>query len=1733
VSARRGIGIALLVVLVLALGTLVARPQASIVLAVRAIARVAGYEISLRASELGWQHARLDGLEIRHASEPVLAADHLDVDYSVHAPWNVQITHVAFEHPDWSIIRHPDGSFNLPFINGSTAPEFPTVNFTVHVQGGRIRLLDQAPLDADLSEQDASDIDVDVHRVAQGRSVYHASGIWIAPRTRNAVATRWPWEADGTVDQTHAYVEHHLRARVVPVRGPLQFLVHVPAVRFADGLARAVDVSLFGIASFPSRRFEYHLGGSLDVAGGRLEIAQLAEPIVDLQGRVDFYDDGVTTTGLVGTLADASLRVRGGIYDFADLHFRLAVQGSGSLERVRRAFGGIARQPFTGPVEAQTVLRGRVSDLLVRTALRSERAGYAGIAADRFASTLDIARNALSLSGTSTQYAGVDLRGAAMFDLAAHENPTIGVVQVTGSLERIPVFESLASDARADGALAFAGSLATGMHYGGSLQFAAPTQSGRLAVSFDGSGRGDIGPIVIERADGGRLAGDLAFDRATSLGAGWLIAHDFPIHHRILLDGIPGIPLSLGPDWSGTFNLALAGGVVGSSSLLAGQVHAENVRLAGYQLGRVEGSLVGGVNDLRIADLQVDGPQGRFDGTGASSSGQLALSGRFSGDLRSLAAFTGSVPTHGRADAPIAVLVDPRRVVVQTSGARLHDGRVGGIGVEHASGTITVRGHAIDVIAADATVHGKRAVASTAIGHPSTVAVSVIDLPAAAIRGTGIPLDAGMLSLFGVADLGAPRFTGTIDLRNARAYGYPIAGWADLALIGTSLRISDGVAGLGGNYGRLTGQISAVTSSAPQYQLDARVQNGDVATLVRDFRIPLRYAHGSYRASLHVFGAGADPRVVGSVTVPEGSVHGLTFNDASGNIALSPRALALDGGAATIGSTVVRIDASQRASTVAFSASSDAADLQDFNPFFDASDMLAGRGRFAFDYAHDGTNVRSSGRASLAGARFGGYPVSDVEATWSTSHDKITTNLSLAGQSGRLAAKGTITPGSGNPLMALQRAHYDGHIETQALDLGAWLPATGLTVPILGQLDASEDIAGTWPQLGLAGNVSLANGFIGRYPVKSAVAQTRLEGERITADRIAVDLGTVTVSGSGSLAMTPNLPLDLHLHASANDVAQTLSSLGLRPNVAVSGSLEADARISGTVRAPQLLAGFELDNLRLDELAVPRAVGSFESTLQRVILESLELDFPHGSAVLAGTLPLALRAPYLAPSTSPLSLTLTANGIDLAPFSRFLPGKGTSLSGTLDARVVAEGTIGKPRVLGSGTLKDGGYLSALETSPIRHVDARFGFTGTSIALEALHADVGSGTIDASGALELPLPDAPDSGYAIAVRARGAQVRFPTYGNGQIDGTMEIVSGTRRPTLSGDVTVSHARIPFAALSRAASATNTDEPGTGPLLDLGFALRARAGDDVRIVSPILDVGANGTVNLSGTLREPRLAGSFSATRGGVFSNYQRSFRIQAATVNFDPAAGVVPTIDLRALARVTNPDPDPDRNAIGSATITLVASGPADGLVIKYSSDPAYSQEQILGLLIDAPLFGAVNFGNRYSDPAAFAAPGEFNVLLPPGVTPYQAATTTVGQEAFSLVSTQFSQRLLPPIERFFGGALGLTDLELTVGYGGQLGYVARQEVIPKSNLSVTFGQIVTAPNRTQFGLDMHPDAVTDASFSYYSQAASPSLVVGNQLVNPTTTYYEEGGVVHGIASLANRQGFSLKWTRRYP
>ncbi|HEY5427267.1 MAG TPA: translocation/assembly module TamB domain-containing protein, partial [Candidatus Tumulicola sp.] len=284
--------------------------------------------------------------------------------------------------------------------------------------------------------------------------------------------------------------------------------------------------------------------------------------------------------------------------------------------------------------------------------------------------------------------------------------------------------------------------------------------------------------------------------------------------------------------------------------------------------------------------------------------------------------------------------------------------------------------------------------------------------------------------------------------------------------------------------------------------------------------------------------------------------------------------------------------------------------------------------------------------------------------------------------------------------------------------------------------------------------------------------------------------------------------------------------------------------------------------------------------------------------------------------------------------------------------------------------------------------------------------------------------------------------------------------------------------------------------------------------------------GGVHLEGTLAAPQLDGTIAST-GGTLTYFDRAFRVQEGSVAFVPSDGVRPTIHAVAATNVVNPDPDRARNPYGSADITIDVDGPIDGLKIGFTTNPpGYSRDQIISMI--APFGGFIN-GIAYDSqsPYQVQSPAGFTPLgalspLPPGAYQTHNGAITVGQEAFNILNAQFTAGLLAPLETALGQGLGLSSVNLTLGYYGNVGVTATR-VLGKT-VSAVYATTFGLPQVQSFGVKFDPSAYTSATLSFFYQTSPTKL-----FQQPVTVLGSSNQLLVGQPLLGN-SGFSFNFQR---
>ncbi len=1741
-----------LVAAIVAIGFVIAARHELLRFAIQAAGSLAsGYTVTIGDQRIGFQQSALYDVHVSHAGQPLLDARRIDVRYSPRdlLPGSTRrfgLVSIDVNDAKLTIVKFDDGTYNF-IIPAPAAPGPPVpvtvdqvpIRFSLRMHGAALELREPKAYDASAKEVGIQDFNVDASVDSATVTRYRARGLFRERREE-------PFTIEGTIDSIRSFAMHRMRAKRFPLRALANYFADTPAVRILRGRARNFDARLFSLDVRPNVAPSYHANLQLDVEGGRLALSALDAPVDNVVGHLQLVDNAFFLRRVDATLAGIPLHVTGGIFDLTGAltgtaQLRLGIYGSGDLSALRKAFTFTQAQPVSGRVDLGVLVEGPIDNPLIVAHAGAARVAFQKMPFDRLQAGVIYHDNLVALLPLRAQYGGVDaaLRGTLSIGKRLHSEIA---VHVAGTTDNLPYLDEML---RGEPVLVDAAASGTDLTFHVAGAAASARGISRMAALFElePNGTASVAPFWVH-TERGQLDGGYALDRPDGDSGFWAVLGGMrmraPAHATF-----PGIEL---PQIPPVDAVGLHAAVEGGGSLdhvaLSGRFGTGRSTIAGVHFDRIDAAFSGTMTDATVNELHASGPWGVFDGAGAFGSQAFVARGAYRGTFEGLQPFLGdAIPGHGRLAGTVAIAVEPNRILVQGDRLSMPGATLRGVPVSQASLTLAVEPTQLRVYSARARTAGGDVVAAGTYSlapHPlpgagGRLSLVANRLDAAQLKPIGLPFDAGRLSASGDLAAGAPipAFDGGVTVADGRMQQFPLAGSGDVRLAGDAAHLGNMIGALGPTYAYVNGTIGALSSGAPVYDIDADAPAGSIAGALHALHFPSYETEGSFNARLHVSGRGASPDVAGRIGVPAGDVNGLPFLDASGELRADPRGASFDRGGVWVGSTYASFGASSFPGSSAVHVAATHADLGDFNNFFDTGDTLAGRGRVKFAAAAAGNAITTSGDIDVAGLRYRNLPIGDTRATWSSARDAIRGSLAVGGSEGMLRAHGSIAvvPRTGL-LQTFMDSRYDLTGTVSDLDLSLWVPALGYPgVPVSGRVSGQGTILGRYPQLALRGSAQLDGGTLGPLSLDVAKIAVHSVGTRVAIDSAQLVTPGLTATAVGSLGLRPSQPLDLQVHATSDDLPRLVYELA-HVKVPVTGTFESTLSVGGTYRAPTFAAGVDATNVSAYGISIASLFGEVKLHGRTLELSNAGAQIGKGEATLAGSLPLQLSPLQLGPPDEPLSFDLDLIGVDPSIFDLAF-GKNTKLGGTIEGHVGVSGTVAGPVVLGRLSLAGGSYVSDIEKTPIVQAAAVLAFDRTTATISGVTAKVGDGRVQASGRIEFPGGFEALSGYSFVAKgvARGAQLDLPEYGSGTIDADLAL---TKTPSthalLSGSLALSNATLPFSAFVNAATQASTGEAPKLP--PLAFDLSATAGKNVRVrgtgYGAGLDIGGAGTVRLGGTLAAPTLDGKFTSS-GGTLTYFDRAFRVQEGSVDFDPATGLSPTIHAVATTSVVNPDPDRARNPYGSAQITIDVNGPISNLAIDFTSNPAgYSRDQIIAMI--APLGGFIG-GVAFTNQSVYQvqSPGGFTPLgavspLPNGIYTQRNGTITVGQEAFNILNAQFAAGLLAPVETALGQGLGLSSVNVTLGYYGNVGVTATR--LLGKTVSAIYATTFGLPAVQSFGIKVQPSPYTSATLSFFYQT-SPTLL----FQTPGTPTGFGGGELLG-QPLTGQSGFSVNLKRYF-
>jgi len=439
--------------------------------------------------------------------------------------------------------------------------------------------------------------------------------------------------------------------------------------------------------------------------------------------------------------------------------------------------------------------------------------------------------------------------------------------------------------------------------------------------------------------------------------------------------------------------------------------------------------------------------------------------------------------------------------------------------------------------------------------------------------------------------------------------------------------------------------------------------------------------------------------------------------------------------------------------------------------------------------------------------------------------------------------------------------------------------------------------------------------------------------------------------GAGRLALKGRASAaKLDLQATADAVPLALADLA-SPGLGLTGTVSAEARLTGTAAAPQgdwrlALAKVSVPAARAAGVPAIDAKASGKLAGNRTSLDATITAGAAGSLRLAGSAPLKAGG----------ALDVKATGrLDVAPLTRTLAARGQRASGTLtlDARVA--GDLAHPKASGSAVLSAGAFADEISGLRLTDLAAVIAARGDEIEIaKASGHTPGGGVVSASGRVKLD----PAAGFpgAIKLNAENARLVATEIVTAEAGLALDLTGPLARdPRVSGHIDVKALDVEIPGRLPGSAAPLTDvrhiDPGAtararlalmakkrraaGAAFSAKLALVVSAPSRVTVHGRGVDAELGGRLQISGTTLSPHIDGGFDLRRG-TLTLIGGPMTFSRGRVSFDGDA--TPRLDMEA------------QQTLSDITAIIDVTGSAEKPVFTFSSNPQLPQDEILSRIL---------------------------------------------------------------------------------------------------------------------------------------------------------------------------------------
>jgi len=415
--------------------------------------------------------------------------------------------------------------------------------------------------------------------------------------------------------------------------------------------------------------------------------------------------------------------------------------------------------------------------------------------------------------------------------------------------------------------------------------------------------------------------------------------------------------------------------------------------------------------------------------------------------------------------------------------------------------------------------------------------------------------------------------------------------------------------------------------------------------------------------------------------------------------------------------------------------------------------------------------------------------------------------------------------------------------------------------------------------------------------------------------------------------------LDVTLKSNAFNLANLPIPL---PEQFTNLSMNADAKISGAMNAPQIMGNFDLTPIAITKNA--------DITL------SAKANYNNGEASLnvtgvgdavetmraSAAIPLKLSLnPFIfeMPQSTPLSGKADINA-SAKTLSAILLPVGQKMSGAISAQATIGGTVGAPDITADVLMENGTYTMDEYGIALSDINMTAGADEYMLTVKSLTAiDGKGGTLDASGQVHYTNPE----NTKIDMNVKDFLLLDSDLAKGSLSASLDLEGRAKGYAVSGDIDLGefNINIPERFQSTIPELNivekNNSAGQTESLKSITLDMKINAKDRIFVRGWGLDAEFGGKLDVDGTLDDPKINGEFSSKRGR-YEEFGRRFTLDRALLRFLGSVPPSPYLDI-----VATTDADDIK-----ASVNL--TGEVQNPEIKLTSVPSLPQDEIMSQIL---------------------------------------------------------------------------------------------------------------------------------------------------------------------------------------